>query len=91
MKYLARISVFGGRKISNENYKRAYKLGRLLSKNKYLVYCGCGEGVMEAVSKVVQESGGQCVGILKGIFSAMQIPMDFVSPVKWKKYYEREK
>ena len=30
---------------------------------------------------------GQAFGVLKGIFSAMQIPMDFVSPVKWKKYY----
>ena len=30
---------------------------------------------------------GQSFGILKGIFSAMQIPMDFVSPVKWKRYY----
>ena len=30
---------------------------------------------------------GQCFGVLKGIFSAMQIPMDFVSPVKWKKFF----
>ena len=30
---------------------------------------------------------GQSFGVLKGIFSAMQMPMDFVSPVKWKKYY----
>ena len=30
---------------------------------------------------------GQSFGVLKGIFSAMQIPMDFISPVKWKKYY----
>ena len=30
---------------------------------------------------------GQSYGVLKGIFSAMQIPMDFVSPVKWKKYF----
>ena len=30
---------------------------------------------------------GQSFGVLKGIFSAMQIPMDFVSPVKWKKYF----
>ena len=30
---------------------------------------------------------GQSFGILKGIFSAMQIPMDFISPIKWKKYY----
>tara|TARA_B100001027_G_C16089728_1_gene251129 strand:+ start:125 stop:613 length:489 start_codon:yes stop_codon:yes gene_type:complete len=30
---------------------------------------------------------GQSFGVLKGVFSAMQIAMDFVSPVKWKKYY----
>ena len=30
---------------------------------------------------------GQSFGVLKGIFSAMQIPIDFVSPVKWKKYF----
>ena len=30
---------------------------------------------------------GQSFGVLKGIFSAMQIPMDFISPVKWKKHY----
>ena len=30
---------------------------------------------------------GQSYGVLKGIFSAMQIPMDFVSPVKWKKHF----
>ena len=30
---------------------------------------------------------GQSYGVLKGIFSAMQIPMDFISPVKWKKHY----
>ena len=31
---------------------------------------------------------GQSFGVLKGIFSAMQIPMDFVSPVKWKKFFK---
>ena len=67
MEYSARISVFGGRKISKENYNKAYNLGKLLNINKYLVYCGGGEGVMEAVAKGVQKSGGQCVGILKGI------------------------
>ena len=67
MDYRARISVFGGRKISYENYNNAYNLGRLLNKNKYLFYCGGGEGVMEAVAKCVQETGGQCVGILKGL------------------------
>ena len=30
---------------------------------------------------------GQSFGILKGIFSAMQLPMYFVRPAKWKKYF----
>ena len=67
MEYIAKISVFGGRKISKKIYDNAYNLGKLLNKNKYLVYCGGGEGVMEAIAKGVKEGGGQCVGILKGI------------------------
>ena len=67
MEYRARISVFGGRKISTESYNNAYNLGKLLNKNKYLVYCGGGEGVMEAIAKGVKKGGGQCIGILKGI------------------------
>ena len=30
---------------------------------------------------------GQSFGILKGICSAMQLPMFFVRPMKWKKYF----
>ena len=30
---------------------------------------------------------GQSFGILKGICSAMQLPMYFVKPAKWKKYF----
>ena len=30
---------------------------------------------------------GQSFGVLKGICSAMQLPMYFVRPAKWKKYY----
>jgi crossover junction endodeoxyribonuclease RuvC len=30
---------------------------------------------------------GQSFGILKGICSAMQLPMYFVRPIKWKKYF----
>ena len=30
---------------------------------------------------------GQSFGILKGIFSAMQLPVFFVRPAKWKKYF----
>ena len=31
---------------------------------------------------------GQSFGILKGICSAMQLPIYFVRPAKWKKYFE---
>merc|ERR1711965_873304 len=32
-------------------------------------------------------NSGQSFGILKGICSAMQLPMYFVRPAKWKKYF----
>ena len=67
MNFKARISVFGGRQITDEIYDDSRKLGRILGKGGYLVYCGGGSGVMEAVSKGVDESGGICVGILKGL------------------------
>jgi len=61
-----RISVFGGRDITDSIYNDAYELGKLLAKEDYLVYCGGGDGVMEAVSKGVHVGGSICVGILKG-------------------------
>ena len=67
MNFTARISVFGGRQITDEIYEDSRELGRILGKGGYLVYCGGGNGVMEAVSKGVDESGGICVGILKGL------------------------
>ena len=67
MNFKARISVFGGRQITDEIYEDSRELGRILGKGGYLVYCGGGNGVMEAVSKGVDESGGICVGILKGL------------------------
>ena len=67
MNYKARISVFGGRKITEKIYNQTYNLGKLLHANKYLVYCGGGNGVMEAIAKGVYDDGGHCVGILKGL------------------------
>ncbi|MBC8323960.1 MAG: TIGR00725 family protein [Candidatus Marinimicrobia bacterium] len=61
-----RISVFGGRDITDGIFNDAYELGKLLAKEGYLVYCGGGNGVMEAVSKGVSEGGGTIVGVLKG-------------------------
>ena len=43
MNYKARISVFGGRKITEKIYNQTYNLGKLLNANKYLVYYGGGK------------------------------------------------
>ena len=61
-----RISVFGGRDISSDIYDKTYILGGLLAKEGYLVYCGGGQGVMEAIAKGVYKNKGICIGILKG-------------------------
>ncbi|MBT3479802.1 MAG: TIGR00725 family protein [Candidatus Marinimicrobia bacterium] len=66
MNYSARISVFGGREIDQDTYLDAVEIGTLLAAENYLVYCGGGEGVMEAIAKGVDKCGGTCIGILKG-------------------------
>ena len=71
-----------GSQIYNEILKRT----KNFEKNKIRV-------VIEQVSAMPGQgvtsmfNFGQSFGVLKGIFSAMQIPMDFVSPVKWKKFF----
>lgn len=61
-----RISVFGGRNITSEVYENSVEIGRLLAQEGFLVFCGGGKGVMEAISKGVSEAGGTVIGILKG-------------------------
>ena len=61
-----RISVFGGRDITQEVYEDTFEIGRRLADAGYLVFCGGGTGVMEAIAKGVQDKGGIVVGILKG-------------------------
>jgi len=56
VEYRARISVFGGRDITDQVYADTVAIGRLLAENKFLVYCGGGEGVMEAIAKGVSEA-----------------------------------
>ena len=66
MEINGRISVFGGRNITPELYNNSVEIGRLLANEGFLVFCGGGKGVMEAISKGVSEVGGTVVGILKG-------------------------
>ena len=66
MGFKARISVFGGREISKDIYINTLEIGRKLAEENFLVFCGGGDVVMEAISKGVQEKNGTVIGILKG-------------------------
>ena len=61
-----RISVFGGRDIKPDVYEDTLEIGRRLADEGYLVFCGGGAGVMEAIAKGVHDEGGIVVGVLKG-------------------------
>ncbi|MDA9647853.1 crossover junction endodeoxyribonuclease [Candidatus Pelagibacter sp.] len=71
-----------GSQIFNEIFERIKKL----DKNNIRV-------IIEQVSAMPGQgvtsmfNFGQSFGILKGICSAMQLPMYFVRPAKWKKYF----
>jgi len=66
MTFKGRISVFGGRDITPELYDNTVEIGRNLAEENYLVFCGGGEGVMEAIAKGVHQKNGTIIGILKG-------------------------
>ena len=61
-----RISVFGGRDITPDVYEDTLEIGRRLADEGYLIFCGGGAGVMEAIAKGVHDEGGIVVGVLKG-------------------------
>ena len=58
-------TVFGATRFKedNEYYKKAKKLGELLSKDGYIVVSGGGPGIMEAANRGAFEAGGESVGI----------------------------
>jgi len=66
MKYSARIAVFGGRKIDQKIYDDTVTIGEYLALQNYLVFCGGGEGAMEAICKGVKIGHGISMGLLKG-------------------------
>ena len=65
MKFDGRIAVFGGRFITDEIYNDTVEIGKRMAQKNWLVFCGGGEGVMEAIAKGVALGGGTCIGILK--------------------------
>ncbi|MGY8808535.1 MAG: TIGR00725 family protein [Fidelibacterota bacterium] len=65
MKFSGRIAVFGGRDITEEIYNDTVEIGKQMANENWLVFCGGGEGVMEAIAKGVSMNNGVCIGILK--------------------------
>ena len=65
MKFKGRIAVFGGRVITDSIYKDTVEIGKRMADENWLVFCGGGEGVMEAIAKGVSIRNGVCIGILK--------------------------
>ncbi len=66
MGFAARIAVFGGRDIDKDTYNDTVEIGKFLAKENFLVFCGGGEGVMEAICKGVSIGNGISIGLLKG-------------------------
>ena len=61
-----RVSVFGGRDIQSKIYQDKIEIGERLADEGFIIFCGGGKGVMEAISKGVKNKNGVVVGILKG-------------------------
>ncbi len=58
------ISVIGGHKVEKNIYKFAYEFGKKAAEKGWIIVCGGLGGVMEAVSKGVNEKKGVAIGIL---------------------------
>ena len=60
------IGIMGGSLCSDEEWKIAYKIGKEIAKEGYILLCGGGSGIMEAAAKGAYEEGGITIGILPG-------------------------
>lgn len=58
------IAVIGPREASGEEYAMAQRLGRRIGELGLTILCGGRQGVMEAVCRGAQESGGLSIGLL---------------------------
>ncbi len=65
IEFNGRIAVFGGRDITESIYNDTVEVGKRMASENWLVFCGGGEGVMEAIAKGVSMNDGVCIGILK--------------------------
>lgn len=61
-----RVSVIGGSRVTDSEYRLAERLGERLGDRGHSVICGGLTGVMEAVCKGATATGGHTIGILPG-------------------------
>jgi len=61
-----RVSVIGGRTVTDDQYRQARRVGELLGERGHELVCGGRTGVMEAACAGASESGGHTIGILPG-------------------------
>ncbi len=60
------IGVIGAHFCNEELFKKAFKVGKLIATNNFILICGGLSGVMEASCKGAKDAGGTTVGILPG-------------------------
>jgi len=61
------VVVVGGSKCSKKTYQEAQKLGNLIAQEGWILVCGGGSGVMEALCRGAKQKGGLTVGILPSV------------------------
>lgn len=85
-------TTFGASKIDGDSkyYQEGVELGKMLAQKGYVVKCGGYGGLMEAVSRGVQEMGGECIGIGLAMFDAFRPKNPYLSKkIVAKTLYER--
>ncbi len=61
-----RISIIGGSSVTDGEYATAERLGEEIGRRGYELVCGGLGGVMEAVCKGAQHTGGHTIGVVPG-------------------------
>jgi uncharacterized protein (TIGR00725 family) len=72
------VGVMGSSVCDTATYARAQRLGELLAQAGYVVLCGGGTGVMEAVARGARAQGGTTIGILPGRSAAESPPNPYI-------------
>lgn len=64
------VTVFGSSRIERDGpeYREAYRLGKLLAENGYIVCNGGYSGSMEAASRGCKDAGGRTIGVTVEVF-----------------------